>query len=36
VVVARYVRSRSTMARAFGPGGVTLMSGTFTRLPGHV
>src|SRR5213592_2399450 len=33
VVVARYLRSRSTISRAFGPGGVTLMSGTFTIAP---
>src|SRR5256885_10462425 len=33
VVVAMYVRSRSMISRAFGPGGVTLMSGTFTITP---
>src|SRR5712691_7388175 len=33
VVVAMYVRSRSMISRAFGPGGVTLMSGTFTVTP---
>src|SRR5437879_2579633 len=33
VVVATYVRSRSTISRAFGPGGVTLMSGTFNVAP---
>src|SRR3989442_4382925 len=33
VVVATKVRSRSTISRAFGPGGVTLMSGTFTIAP---
>src|SRR5207237_9189397 len=31
VVVATNARSRSTISRAFGPGGVTLMSGNFTQ-----
>src|SRR5512136_712407 len=33
VVVAMYFLSRSITSRAFGPGGVTLMSGTFTESP---
>src|SRR6267378_1024601 len=33
VVVATYLWSRSIISRAFGPGGVTLMSGTFTIAP---
>src|SRR3989304_4015568 len=33
VLVARNLVSRSMISRAFGPGGVTLMSGTFTTTP---
>src|SRR2546428_12713279 len=34
VVVARYFAARAMISRALGPGGVTLIVGTFTGTPG--